>query len=365
MIYRRPWKSDPFSSLPALPKSSTSDCDDDSSLPASSESRSTRRSSLVFFWIPIFALIIVTGTGLFITQQPEDYGGNRAAICAIQKGAVRYLDEWVQYHLLAMGFEDIYLYDNSDDFELEAWYQSYDPQLQKRIHIQHFPGLRRQNKAYTQCTKQIQNRRWHAWIAFIDIDEFVVLRDTQRYPYIYDFLESLPKYYGGLAVNWVTFRLNNHTHYKDLPVTLRFQNRTENATSQHIKTIARTHLLRKALNPHYVGYLFLLQWRRWIRTYDTRGNIVDGALNPALADEQIAIYHYLSKSLEEYKEKCSRGRADKPKKEWRSTMACKTDRLILKDLLKAPESIKDDAPWQLLKERVPAYANKYITASTA
>jgi len=363
MIYRRPWKSDPFSSLPALPKSSTSDCDDDSSLPASSESRSTRRSSLVFFWIPIFALIIVTGTGLFITQQPEDYGGNRAAICAIQKGAVRYLDEWVQYHLLAMGFEDIYLYDNSDDFELEAWYQSYDPQLQKRIHIQHFPGLRRQNKAYTQCTKQIQNRRWHAWIAFIDIDEFVVLRDTKQYPYISDFLETLPKEYGGLAVNWVTFLLNGHMHYEDLPVTLRFQNRSDDAihdaTNQHIKTIARTHLLRKALNPHYVGYL-LFRW--WIRTYDTRGNIVDGPFNPAMADEQIAIYHYLSKSLEEFKGRCARGRPTVSKKVAANHMACQPDEDILRELQVVPELIKDDAPWQLLKERVPSYTNKYITS---
>lgn len=39
-----------------------------------------------------------------------------AAICAIQKLGLRYIDEWVDYHL-AIGFQTIFIYDNSDDFE--------------------------------------------------------------------------------------------------------------------------------------------------------------------------------------------------------------------------------------------------------
>ena len=39
-----------------------------------------------------------------------------AAICAIQKWGLRYIDEWVDYHL-AIGFETIFIYDNSEDFE--------------------------------------------------------------------------------------------------------------------------------------------------------------------------------------------------------------------------------------------------------
>ncbi|CAJ1934833.1 unnamed protein product, partial [Cylindrotheca closterium] len=44
---------------------------------------------------------------------------NSAAICVIQKGALRYIDEWVYYNLLGIGFDHIYFYDNSDDFELQ------------------------------------------------------------------------------------------------------------------------------------------------------------------------------------------------------------------------------------------------------
>ena len=41
-----------------------------------------------------------------------------AAICAIQKQGLKYVDEWVDYHM-GIGFTTIYLYDNSEDFELK------------------------------------------------------------------------------------------------------------------------------------------------------------------------------------------------------------------------------------------------------
>ncbi|CAJ1955609.1 unnamed protein product [Cylindrotheca closterium] len=374
MINCRAWKPSSSSSLDSLLAPSSS-CGSSSVSSLSSAGRFKPSQHL----FQIIVSLAIGGSLLFIIlcQQPKGYvvsttdpkghinnSNKKAAICAIQKGGLRYLDEWVQYHLLALGFEDIFLYDNSEDFELQAWHQSlanFNPsKLQQRTHIRHFPGPKRQNEAYTSCVKQIQKTRSHAWVAFIDIDEFVVLRDTQRYPYISDFLESLPPEYGGLAMNWVAFFLNHQMHYQDLPVTMRFQNRSEHATSQHIKTIARTHLVRKVKNPHFVDYL-LFRW--WMHTYDTDGNIVAGPFNPELVVDQIAVYHYQSKSLEEYKERCSRGRADVSKEEWSSQLACKSDERLLKDLGKFPELIKDDVPWQLLKERVPGYASKYTNST--
>ena len=52
--------------------------------------------------------------------------------------------------------------------------------LQQRIHIRHFPGMKRQNEACTQCIKQIQKARPHAWIAFIDIDELINTREEAQ-----------------------------------------------------------------------------------------------------------------------------------------------------------------------------------------
>ena len=92
--------------------------------------------------------------------------------------------------------------------------------------------------------------------------------------------------------------------------------------------------------------------------------MVKGPFNPELADEEIALYHYHSKSLEEYKGRCSRGRATVSRKEADTHLACQPDEKILKNLQKVPEEIKDDAPWQLLKECVPRYTNKFVTSSS-
>ena len=40
-----------------------------------------------------------------------------AAICAIHKWGLSYIDEWADYHI-ALGFWTICIYDNLDDFEL-------------------------------------------------------------------------------------------------------------------------------------------------------------------------------------------------------------------------------------------------------
>ena len=47
---------------------------------------------------------------------------NSAAICCIQKGGVPNIDEWVDYHL-AIGFDTIYIYDDSNSFETREWHR--------------------------------------------------------------------------------------------------------------------------------------------------------------------------------------------------------------------------------------------------
>jgi hypothetical protein len=77
---------------------------------------------------------------------------NKAAICAIQKGGLKHIDEWVDYNLV-IGFDTIFLYDNSDNFELQEWYSVRFFQLNKneteRVQIiHHRPGESQQHPAY-------------------------------------------------------------------------------------------------------------------------------------------------------------------------------------------------------------------------
>ena len=271
----------------------------------------------------------------------EPRGG--AAICAIQKGAKRYLDEWTDYNL-AMGFDRIYLYDNSDDFELKEWAQN-----KERIHVKHYPGFEKQMIAYTECGQWIQYHKMHSWIAFMDTDEFVVIRDTNKFPYIMDFLNTVPLDAAGLAINWQMFGFNNHTNYEPKPLLLRFQ-KHEPEVDQHIKTIARARDFKSSPNPHFVDTL------GGHKVIDTSGNVIKGPFNPLKINDKIVIFHIHTKSLEEYKERCKRGRATTTKQKAAEALPCKpySDEQFMAHF--KPDTIMDGSAWKLLKERVPKYA---------
>ena len=282
----------------------------------------------------------------------ESQGG--AAICAIQKGAVRYLDEWTDYNL-ALGFESIYIYDNSDDFELKEWALNKD-----KIHVKHYPGEKKQLEVYTECGNWMRYHQLHSWVAFVDTDEFLVIRDTNQFPYLMDFLNTIPTVRkfpyiwpsdaGGLAVNWQVFGFNNHTKYEPKPSLLRFQGHKPEI-NKHIKTIARVRDFKSMGDtPHDI------RTRDGNKIIDTSGNVVRGPFNPIKTNDKIVIFHLHTKSVEEYRERCKRGRADVNKTFAANELACKpySDEEFMSHF--EPDIIIDESAWKLLKERVPKYA---------
>merc|ERR1719491_2603226 len=186
---------------------------------------------------------------------------------------------------------------------------------------------------------------------------------------------------------------NNRT----IPVTYRFRTRSINAErNNHIKTIAKTALIQSISQPHYVDYIPRSRWhflfrRRTIRTIDTdhhtvvgpyhtttyRTNNNNGFHNHTIQNHNkndtntngvVALHHYYTKSLQEFKERCSRGSADLPKSEWNKTMPCQSDQAIM-NYFSAPTTnsnsnnnsnkqeeqtvVWDDSAWKLLTTRLP------------
>lgn len=271
-----------------------------------------------------------------------------AAICAIQMWALRYIDEWVDYNL-ALGFDKIFIYDNSNEFELEEWYKHRDNKT--KIVIKHYPGKYRQTNAYTECGQHIKRKGVYSWIAFIDLDEFIVIQNTTKHPTILDLLDTVPEKAGGLAINWKVISSSNKTNYEAKPLTLRFQ-LTKKTGNSHIKTIARAKHFLKAVNPHYVLY------NGSVMSVDSSGNQVSGLFNKKQTSDAVFINHYWQKSLEEFKERCTRGSAATKRatgapclkeKEW----GFKSEARFIGN------STFDDKAWKFLKERVPKYAAKF------
>jgi len=60
-------------------------------------------------------------------RQPSSASGHHdpftVAICVVMKDAENYFEEWLDYHF-ALGFDAIYIYDNSPTFELKNWYDN-------------------------------------------------------------------------------------------------------------------------------------------------------------------------------------------------------------------------------------------------
>lgn len=218
-----------------------------------------------------------------------------AVICAIAKHEQPYIHEWIQYHL-KIGFDHIYLYDNEISNPL-SMLVSMEP-YKNKITVIPFLGNCQQMTAYYHFIEHFRNH--HTWVAYIDIDEFIVLK---KHVFIKELLKQ-QCYQGALALNWVLFGSNAHELYNPEPVLQRFTRR-QIGVNEHVKWIVKTSDLEAMVSPHH-GIL------RFGQAHDCYGNPVWGPYHPNGTDDIACIHHYFTKSKEEFMLKCLRGRADIP-----------------------------------------------------
>lgn len=105
-----------------------------------------------------------TATRDFIVEDRHKYNFT-VAICVIVSEAEQYFEEWLDFHLSVMKFENIYVYDNSDKFDLQRWYNNtrQNP-VYRRVTVHHRPGkgnvpekdtgLYLQNRVYKDCIRE-------------------------------------------------------------------------------------------------------------------------------------------------------------------------------------------------------------------
>ena len=212
-------------------------------------------------------------------------------VCAIARDEGPYIDEWVRYHL-TIGVDHIYVYDNDERSPLARLMNDFPG----RVTVVPYPGHLQQLNAYNDFLHRWRGK--HRWAAFIDIDEFLVLRGDSTW---HEFLSSHCAR-GALALNWVMFDSNGQSDYIDAPVLERFTRRQRDV-SRVVKVIARTDDALYMSGPHTV---------RLARgaTLDCHGREVTGAANPHPSDDVACVHHYFTKSYAEFLAKCQRGRGD-------------------------------------------------------
>lgn len=220
---------------------------------------------------------------------------------AIVKNEGPYIREWIAYHKTA-GADHVILYDNDSDDGLRDLIDDF---VQSGfVEYRSLPGRGMQLKAYNDCIRRM--RKESKYIAFIDIDEFLVPLAGGNLYEVVDAILTADRNSGGLAVNWRMFGSSGYDAGPEGLVTERYLYRAEDFGRGNgcVKTIANPRLVRCFRHVHYPSYY------PGIYNIDENGRPVFGPYHMDQITEKIQINHYFTKSREEWIRRRSLGKAD-------------------------------------------------------
>lgn len=226
------------------------------------------------------------------STQPSFY----LAVCAIAKNEGPYFREWIEWHR-AKGVEKFYIYDNDSTDSAKSVLAPYIES--GLVDYTFFPGYRRQLAAYDDCLAK--HRMEARWIAFIDLDEFIVPVKDRTIP---DFLSRFDNF-PAVEINWLVYGSGGAR--KKVPGTMmeRFKHhsRPDHPLNRHVKSIVNPRLVFTMTGCHEAA-------RISGQAADSHGCPIKKNFRERLPQQDvIRINHYAVRSYEEFLEKQNRGRA--------------------------------------------------------
>ena len=223
----------------------------------------------------------------------------KVAVCCIGKNENRYAPEFVE-HYKKLGVDKIFIYDNNDT-DGEHFEDVLNDDIVEIIDYRNQKLC--QMRSYTECYNKHKDE--YDWIIFVDFDEFL----CTRYNNIKEFLQ-LPrfKYIDVIHINWKCMTDNEQLYYSPKSLFERF---TVGKPDKHIKSIVRGGINNLSFtgNPHCPTFPFLV-------CTDSLGhpNISNNPFNDRPDDtamfDEACIYHFITKSAEEFAYKMMRGYPD-------------------------------------------------------
>lgn len=218
---------------------------------------------------------------------------NYLSVVVVSKDEGADLKEWLEYHRM-VGVEKFYFCDNdSTDNTMEILKPYIDAGI---VVYGEYPGAKRQNDSYIDVLNKYSDKT--RWLALIDMDEFLVPVNHKTIP---EFLKTLPQDFAQLAITWVIYGFNGH---ETRPDGLVIENYKKHSTrTWGVKSIVNPRLVVCQTNPHLndvAGFT--------IDENGTRLGRVDQTNNPPSCNK-IRCNHYLTKSVEQYARRRSRGSA--------------------------------------------------------
>jgi hypothetical protein len=241
------------------------------------------------------------------TGKPKDFPCY-LVIVAIVRNEAEYIVEWLEYHLL-MGIEKIYIYDNDSEDNLKEVITPYINEGIVKYIFWPSKGLRCfeynvqkkewgirsdwvnkiQHSAYQNAMKRLEDTAY--WVAFIDIDEFLVPASKNTISETLMGFEGLP----GVAVNWLTYGYGGQIEKNDGLVIERFKSHSDQNIqfNRHTKLIVNP---RSILNID-VHHAKSVDGRHIVNTCGEE--IKTYCMDYPLCYHKMWINHYMTKSLVE------------------------------------------------------------------
>ena len=218
------------------------------------------------------------------------------SICAIAKNEGPYFKEWIEWHL-NHGVDNFYIYDNEST---DGTKDILEPYIKQGIvNYKYWSGYRRQLAAYDDCMEN--NRFSSRWIAFIDLDEFIVPIKDSTIP---EFLSRFDSF-AAVEINWLIYGSGGQKTKTigTMMERFKFHSNPSHYLNRHVKSI---------VNPRKVFTMIGCHEAARISGYaaDSHGQPIKKHFREREPQQDvIRINHYAVRSLEEFKEKQARGRA--------------------------------------------------------
>lgn len=212
----------------------------------------------------------------------------KTAICVLIKDENDYLDEWLKYHL-NLGIDEIFLYEDYGSKSHLDIVKSYGEKVHLNpINVIYYDDFKYDEKRLSNCSViqeqlfswfPIKYRDSFDWILFIDIDEFLCLKQTT----LSDLLNEY-KNKSHLYLQWKYYGASNHIHK---PIG----NVVDNFTSSYATSFDFYWSYKS-----FVNCKFYTHWKTPIHG-------VNGGIYPIteFGEHKAWINHYFTKSWEEWK----------------------------------------------------------------
>ena len=206
----------------------------------------------------------------------------KVALICVAKWEDYYLKEWLDYNQ-KLGFDKVIMYQNDWECKLEH------PILEKKVCNGGSIQVPLYNNVLTDNTE-------YDWLAFIDCDEFIVLKKHNN---IKELIEEYQHRTSVIGLNWTFFgNLGIESRQGDSLLKV-FKMRNKD-TDQHVKVIVNARSGERMQLPH----------NTFGPAMDTNGHKFNGPFNPNGPMDVAYICHYHNKTKEDWMLRCKRGRVD-------------------------------------------------------